>query len=98
MNEQGTIGFEIVQTGKTINSKNLFIFGKPAYISESLLIYDFGKYQNESDLQKVISKISPEKYNAVGRVSNLRKWYKHLSENLSNQWIGKPNIDYFLPG
>jgi hypothetical protein len=96
-NEHGSIGFEIVQTGKTVNAKKLFIFGKPVYISESLLIYDFGKYQNESDLQTVISEISPEKYNAVGRISNLRKWYTHLSGNLTDQWIGRPNIDYFLP-
>jgi len=96
-NERGSIGFEIVQTGKTVNYKNLFIFGKPAYTSESLLIYDFGKYQHESDLQKVISEISPKKYNSTERISNLRNWYAHLSENLSDQWIGRPDINYFLP-
>ena len=96
-NEPKSIGFEIVQTGQTVTDKNLFIYGNPVYTSESLLIYDFGKYQHESDLQTVISKISPKKYNSTERISNLRKWYEHLSGTLSDQWIGRPNIDYFLP-
>ena len=42
-------------------------------------------------------KNTPKKYNSTERISNLRKWYEHLSGTLSDQWIGRPNIDYFLP-
>ncbi|CAA6802681.1 MAG: Unknown protein [uncultured Sulfurovum sp.] len=89
---ENALGLEIVQSGSTLRKKELYLFGKPLFISETLYVANYYTYmQKENDLSSVISTLNPVGYYEDERLSELAKWFYALEKNLGDNWINKPN-------
>ncbi|MER2492981.1 hypothetical protein [Catenovulum sediminis] len=92
--ETGDVGLEIVQTGSTLRRKNLVLLGAPLFLSESLYVVDYYKYNKKSDegLIQLLDKLQPVGYFEQERLIQFSFWYHALQENLGDNWINKPDI------
>ncbi|WP_017445263.1 hypothetical protein [Gayadomonas joobiniege] len=92
--ETGDVGLEIVQTGSTLRRKNLVLLGAPLFLSESLYVVDYYKYNKKHDegLIQLLDKLEPVGYFEEQRLFQFACWYHALQENLGDNWINKPNI------
>jgi len=89
--KENALGLEIVQSGSTLRKKELYLFGKPLFISETLYIANYYTYmQKENGLSDVISTFKPVGYYEDERLSELAKWFYALEKNLGDNWINKP--------
>jgi hypothetical protein len=89
--KENALGLEIVQSGSTLQKKELYLFGKPLFLSESLYVVNYYTYlQKESELQKVVSTLNPVSYYDDERLEELAKWFYALEKNLGDNWINKP--------
>ena len=89
--KENALGLEIVQSGSTLRKKELYLFGKPLFISETLYIANYYTYiQKENSLSDVISTFKPVGYYEDERLSELAKWFYALEKNLGDNWIHKP--------
>lgn len=90
--KENALGLEIVQSGSTLQKKELYLFGKPLFLSESLYVVNYYTYlQKESELKKVVSTLKPVGYYEDERLIELAKWFYALEKNLGDNWINKPN-------
>jgi hypothetical protein len=88
---ENALGLEIVQSGSTLQKKNLYLFGKPLFLSESLYVVNYYTYlQRESELKDVVSTLKPVGYYEKERLQELAKWFYALEKNLGENWINKP--------
>ena len=88
---ENALGLEIVQSGSTLQKKDLYLFGKPLFLSESLYVVNYYTYlQKESELKKVVSTLNPVGYYADERLAELAKWFYALEKNIGKNWINKP--------
>jgi hypothetical protein len=88
---ENALGLEIVQSGSTLQKKNLYLFGKPLFLSESLYVVNYYTYlQKESELREVVSTLKPVGYYEDERLAELAKWFYALEKNLGENWINKP--------
>ncbi|MFH1631008.1 MAG: hypothetical protein ABIA21_02180 [Candidatus Aenigmatarchaeota archaeon] len=92
------LGVEIVRSGRTIKKKGLHVYGEPLFLSESLLVADYGQYLGNPDLQKVIDTIQPQSFFNLRRMDNFSKWYDFLKGNLNNNWIDRPDVRTLFEG
>ena len=91
--EKGSIGLEIVQSGNTLKSKGLLLHGAPLFLSESLYVVDYDRYQKNSALRKLVESLNPIGYFADERLENFSRWYYALEQNLGDSWIQRPPVD-----
>ncbi len=91
--EKGNVGLEIVQTGNTLKSKGLLLHGSPLFLSESLYVVDYDRFQQNSILRKLIESFNPTGYFEEERIKNFSCWYYALEKNLGPAWIQKPKIE-----
>ena len=91
--EKGSIGLEIVQSGNTLKSKGLLLHGAPLFLSESLYVVDYDRYQQNSALRKLVESLNPIGYFADERLENFSRWYYALEQNLGDSWIQRPPVD-----
>jgi len=88
---ENALGLEIVQSGSTLKNKNLYLFGKPLFLSESLYVANYFTFQKkENNIDKVLSIFKPTGYYADERLNELAKWFYALEKNLGENWINKP--------
>ncbi|KMT66573.1 hypothetical protein [Catenovulum maritimum] len=93
--ETGDVGLEIVQTGSTLRRKNLVLLGAPLFLSESLYVVDYYKYNSgtEDSLKALLDTFAPVGYFEQQRLEQFAYWYHALQENLGDSWINKPRIE-----
>ncbi len=92
------LGVEIVQSGGTAKQKDLIVYGEPLFLSEGLVVADYGKYQKSPELQQVVSVFQPQGFFSNTRINNFVNWYIFLENNLGENWIDKPNIEALFLG
>ena len=91
--EKGSVGLEIVQTGNTLKSKGLLLHGAPLFLSESLYVVDYDRFQQNSSLRKFVESLNPAGYFEDQRLQNFASWYYSLEMNLKDSWVKRPEID-----
>lgn len=90
--QPGSVGLELVQTGNTLRSKGLLLHGAPLFLSESLWVADYKRYQQSKALQRFIQSVTPVGYFADERIQQFALWYLALETNMGAGWIHKPVI------
>ncbi|MEC9360931.1 MAG: hypothetical protein VX985_03735 [SAR324 cluster bacterium] len=60
--EKGSVGLEIVQSGNTLKSKDLLLHGSPLFLSESLYVVDYDRFQQNPTLRKFVESLNPVGY------------------------------------
>ena len=91
--EKGSVGLEIVQTGNTLKSKGLLLHGAPLFLSESLYVVDYDRFQHNPALRKFVESLKPAGYFEDQRLQNFASWYYALEMNLKDSWVKRPPID-----
>jgi len=91
--EKGSVGLEIVQTGNTLKSKGLLLHGAPLFLSESLYVVDYDRFQHNPTLRKFVESLKPAGYFEDQRLQNFASWYYALEMNLKGSWVKRPPID-----
>lgn len=88
------VGLEIVQTGSTLRRKGLVLLGSPLFLSETLYVVDYYKYQSKDNekLRDFIDQLKPVGYFDDERLIQFANWFFALEENLGESWINKPDI------
>jgi len=90
---KGTVGLEIVQSGNTLKSKGLLLHGAPLFLSESLYVVDYDRFQQNPALRKLVETLNPVGYFEDERLENFSRWYYALEINLGNSWVQRPPVD-----
>ena len=96
--DRHSLGVEIVHTGTTAREKDLVVYGKPMFLSEGLIVVDYGQFQRNPNLKKVVQAFQPQGFFDEERIHNFVDWYFSLENNLGDNWIGKPNIEELFLG
>ena len=91
--EKGSVGLEIVQSGNTLKSKGLLLHGSPLFLSESLYVVDYDRFQQNPALRKLVESLNPIGYFEEERLENFSRWYYALEQNLGDAWMQRPNVD-----
>lgn len=91
--DKGNVGLEIVQTGNTLKSKGLLLHGAPLFLSESLYVVDYDRYQQNPLLRKFLEFLNPTGYFEDERLKNFSRWYFALEKNLESSWIKRPSVE-----
>ena len=91
--EKGSVGLEIVQSGNTLKSKGLLLHGSPLFLSESLYVVDYDRFQQNPALRKLVGSLNPVGYFEEERLENFSRWYYALEQNLSESWVQRPSVD-----
>mgnify|MGYP001590720616 FL=1 len=91
--EKGSVGLEIVQSGNTLKSKGLLLHGSPLFLSESLYVVDYDRFQQNPALRKLLGSLNPVGYFEEERLENFSRWYYALEQNLSEFWVQRPSVD-----
>ena len=91
--EIGSVGLEIVQSGNTLKSKGLLIHGSPLFLSESLYVVDYDRFQKNPALRKLVESLHPIGYFEEERLENFSRWYYALEQNLGDAWMQRPKVD-----
>ena len=91
--EKGSVGLEIVQTGNTLKSKGLLLHGAPLFLSESLYVVDYDRFQHNPELRKFVESLKPAGYFENQRLQNFASWYYALEMNLKDSWVKRPPVD-----
>jgi len=91
--EKGNVGLEIVQTGNTLKSKGLLLHGSPLFLSESLFVVDYDRFQQNSIIKRLLESFNPAGYFDDARIKNFSLWYYALEKNLGSSWIQRPKIE-----
>jgi len=91
--EKGSVGLEIVQSGNTLKSRGLLMHGKPLFLSESLYVVDYDRFQQNPALRKIVETLNPIGYFEDQRLENFSRWYYALEQNLGDSWVQRPSVD-----
>ena len=91
--EKGSVGLEIVQSGNTLKSKGLLLNGSPLFLSESLYVVDYDRFQQNPALRNIVETLNPAGYFEEERLENFSRWYYALEQNLGDTWIQRPPVD-----
>ncbi len=91
--EKGSVGLEIVQSGNTLKSKGLLLHGAPLFLSESLYVVDYDRFQQNAALRKLVESLNPVGYFEDERLENFSRWYFALEQNLGESWVQRPQVD-----
>jgi hypothetical protein len=91
--EIGSVGLEIVQSGNTLKSKGLLLHGSPLFLSESLYVVDYDRFQKNPALRKLVESLNPIGYFEEERLENFSRWYFALEKNLGESWVQRPTVD-----
>ena len=91
--ERGSVGLEIVQSGNTLKSKGLLLHGSPLFLSESLYVVDYDRFQQNLSLRKLVESLNPIGYFEEERLENFSRWYYALEQNLGDAWMQRPKVD-----
>ena len=91
--EKGSVGLEIVQSGNTLKSKGLLLHGSPLFLSESLYVVDYDRFQQNPALRKLVESLNPIGYFEEERLENFSRWYYALEQNLGDAWMQRPKVD-----
>lgn len=86
-------GVEIVQTGSTIKSKGLKVYGAPLFLSESLYVANYRRYLNNPKLQQLLDYLGPLGYFDSARIEHYVDWYSALTLTLGTAWVNQPKPD-----
>jgi hypothetical protein len=93
LNNRGVAGVEIVQTGSTIRTKGLKVYGAPLFLSESLYVANYRRYLNNPKLQQLLDYLNPLGYFDAARIEHYVDWYTALELTLGTAWINRPKPD-----
>ena len=85
--ETGSVGIEIVQSGGTVKRKGLVVHGAPLFLSESLIVVDYDRYQVNPNLRKLIESLNPIGYFEDSRLQHFARWYVALSCQMGEDWL-----------
>jgi hypothetical protein len=85
--EKGSVGLEIVPTGNTLKSKGLLLPGSPLFLSESLYVVDYDRFQQNPALRKLVESLNPIGYFKEECLENFSRWYYALEQNLGDAWM-----------
>ena len=66
------------------------MYGSPLFLSETLLVVNYGHFQKNKELQRVVEKLQPRGFYDEQRVDNFVNWYVLLQQNLGENWINRP--------
>ena len=91
--EMGSVGIEIVQTGNTLISKGLLLHGAPLFLSESLYVVDYDRYQSKPHLRELLETLAPLGYFDDRRIKHFARWYLALETNMRDSWLERPKIE-----
>ena len=91
--EKGSVGLEIVQSGNTLKSKGLLLHGSPLFLSESLYVVDYDRFQQNPALRKLVETLNPIGYFEEERLENFSRWDYALEQNLGDAWMQRPKVD-----
>jgi hypothetical protein len=91
--EKGSVGLEIVQSGNTLKSKGLLLHASPLFLSESLYVVDYDRFQQNKALRKIVQTLNPIGYFEDVRLENFSRWYYALEQNLGESWVQRPPVD-----
>ena len=94
--EKGSVGLEIVQSGNTLKSKDLLLHGSPLFLSESLYVVDYDRFQQNPTLRKFVESLNPVGYFDEDRLKNFSRWYYALEQNMGDSWVKRPHVDELL--
>lgn len=83
-------GVELIQTGSTAKEKGLIVYGSPLFLSETLLVVNYGHFQKNEELRRVVEKLQPQGFYDEQRVDNFVNWYVVLQQNLGENWANRP--------
>jgi hypothetical protein len=89
----GAAGIEIVQTGSTVRTKGLTVWGSPLFVSESLFVAHYHRYLRSEKLQKLLEILAPVGYFDDERIEQYVHWYAGLERNLGASWAQRPQPD-----
>lgn len=95
----GSIGLEIVQSGNTLRRKNLIIIGEPLFLSESLYVADYYRYNDSTQpngVKAILDTLEPKNYFDPARLEQFAWWYAALQTNMGENWINRPDIGGLL--
>lgn len=84
------VGIEIVQSGSTIKRKGLRVYGAPLFISESLYVADYRRYQTNEKMKNLFEILGPLGYFDQTRLEHYVAWFQALEQNLGESWVGRP--------
>ncbi|NLW56703.1 MAG: hypothetical protein GX050_08880 [Firmicutes bacterium] len=88
---KGSVGIEIIQSGTTIKEKGLSVYGPPLFLSESLYVADYHRYQKSEKFRRLLAYLKPLGYFDREHIINYVAWFKALAANLQDSWINKPS-------
>ncbi|MDP6330096.1 MAG: hypothetical protein QGF55_04495 [SAR324 cluster bacterium] len=91
--EMGSVGIEIVQTGNTLRSKGLLLHGAPLFLSESLYVVDYDRYQSKPQLRELLETLNPLGYFDDRRIQHFARWYLALEINMGEFWLDRPDVE-----
>ena len=91
--EMGSVGIEIVQTGNTLRSKGLLLHGAPLFLSESLYVVDYDRYQSKPQLRALLETLNPLGYFDDRRIQHFARWYLALETNMRESWLDRPDVE-----
>ena len=91
--EMGSVGIEIVQTGNTLRSKGLLLHGAPLFLSESLYVVDYDRYQSKPQLRELLETLNPLGYFDDRRIQHFARWYLALETNMRESWLDRPDVE-----
>ena len=92
----GDVGLEIVQSGGTIVRKGLEVHGAPLFLSESVYVVNYARYQESQALRDVLQALNPVGYFQEERLQHIALWYHTLTSALGDAWIGRPSLQELL--
>jgi len=95
---ENCIGIAIVQSGKTIREKDLYVSDSPIIESETIVAVNKESYENDGKVKEVIEKLNPLRYADHQRNLSYGLWYSTLKQNLSVRWLNQPTLEEMLLG
>ena len=88
-----SVGIEIIQSGSTVKSKGLRVWGSPLFISESVYVAHYHHYLQKPKLQELFQVLQPRGYFEAERIGQYVDWFRALQENLGDAWLNRPTPD-----
>lgn len=88
--DSGGLGFVIVNEGKTVRDRGLFVCRSPVQCSTTVVATKVDT--NGRQLEKIITALSPQPYDSIQGLLGLYDWHQTLVGNMGDQWIGREEV------
>ncbi|RLI97398.1 MAG: hypothetical protein DRO99_03105 [Candidatus Aenigmatarchaeota archaeon] len=89
----GKMGIVIVNSGASVGSRDLFVYGMPVIQSETHLIADREVIERDKDARHVADKLVHNQYTDQSRMRSYAEWYSFLRTNITDdRWVKRPAV------